>query len=288
MTDPQTGFHHVLVTRFNVPLVLDISPRAQPVNRGLSAEWLEHRFGLFERFCLPSVRTQTCQKFTWLVWFDEKTPAPFRERIEKHAATWPVLRPCFVPNFDTSRLLQEITRECAAPEPWLLTTRLDNDDAIATDFMATVQKHVSPAQRNVINFPLGFSWSDGRVYLDRQRSNPFTTLVERAEGAMTIFSSDHRYLEKVAELKQVKAPPMWMQVIHDRNVCNQVRGVRWPVGTAKKRFALEASVWGADRPAQFLSESVRGVIGLARQKGVARVAREIGHVIGTQHGKNGE
>ena len=43
---------HLIVTRFNLGMT-------DPV-------WLEHRFGLFERFTLPSIKAQTCQEFWWL------------------------------------------------------------------------------------------------------------------------------------------------------------------------------------------------------------------------------
>ena len=278
------NFSHALATRFNVPMTLDVAPEDQPVNRGLDPVWLEHRFELFERFCLPSVRAQDCQNFKWFVYFDVRTPDVFRSRIEKHAAAWPLLRPKFVAAFDTGLLLRHISEEFATVRPWLITTRLDNDDAIALDFIATVQKNFVPSQRTVLNFPLGFSWQDGRVYLDRQRSNPFTSLVEETEQAITILSSDHRYLESIASLKQVKIHPMWMQVIHGRNLCNQVRGVRWAVRSARKRFAVDRSAWGSDRPVQLIAESVRGMAAIAREKGIGRVAHEIRNVLAAKRG----
>ena len=46
--------------------------------------WLDDRFRLFETFCLPSVRGQTVQELSWLVFFDEATPQRFRERIDSY------------------------------------------------------------------------------------------------------------------------------------------------------------------------------------------------------------
>ena len=267
-------FRHVLITRFNVPMVGDYSPTQQPGDRGITTEWLTHRFGFFERFCLPSVHGQTCQEFVWLVFFSDRTPAEFRERISAHAANWPVLRPVFVDAFDDETLRAQIKGNEFADAPWLITTRLDNDDALAVDFIAGVQKEFSPSHRIVLNFPFGFGWRDGRVYLDRQRSNPFTSLIEKTGEMMTIYSQDHRYLEQIAELRQLKTPPMWLQVIHNWNVENRLRGVRWPVSAARKRFALDESAWGRDHFLEFAREQICNVLEIAKSKGVGRVMKE--------------
>ena len=40
-------------------------------------------------------------------------------------------------------------------EAWLLTTRLDSDDAIARDFMAAVQREFIPTDGLFVDFPRG-------------------------------------------------------------------------------------------------------------------------------------
>lgn len=269
-------FGHFLVTRFNVPLKLDVAPQHQPGNKGLTPEWLGARFELFERFCLPSVRGQTCCAFTWLIYMSAATPPAFRDRLMAHAAAFPLLKVHFVDEFSTERL----RADCAAAMPvgvdWLVTSRMDNDDAIRRDFIGRVQACFSTAGRRIVNFPLGYSWLDGRVYLDRQRSNPFTSMIEPLSDAITIFSSDHRLLGDVGKLEQVNIGPAWMQVIHGGNLCNQRRGIRVAGGGVARLFSLAPEVIDTgDSSVAVLREKVADVLALAREKGPGRLVREL-------------
>lgn len=127
-------YHHVLFTRFNVRWT-DAYPYP-----GHDPAWLRDRFVLFERFCLPSVRAQSCQDFTWLVFFDTETPEPFRHRINEYAKELPVFVPVFVPKFSVDVLTEALGDRQYLAREYLVTSRLDNDDALAANYMARVQK----------------------------------------------------------------------------------------------------------------------------------------------------
>ena len=68
------------------------------------------------------------------------------------------------------RLLAGVGRGDAGPAqktPWLLTTRFDNDDALAGDFVARLQAAVAaaaPPARGSWNFPRGFVLEGGKLY----------------------------------------------------------------------------------------------------------------------------
>jgi hypothetical protein len=62
------GFHHFVLTRFNVKIGLGGGESVAP-----NLEWLVHRFDLFDKFCFPSVRNQSNLNFKWLVFFDVDT-----------------------------------------------------------------------------------------------------------------------------------------------------------------------------------------------------------------------
>ena len=68
---------HFLLTRFNI-LLWRQDKEGKKVR---TTKWLEHRFTLFEKYCLPSIKNQTCQDFEWIVLFDSMTPDSFKERI---------------------------------------------------------------------------------------------------------------------------------------------------------------------------------------------------------------
>ena len=71
------NFSHFLITRFNLNLY-ERDKHAAPTR---TARWLEHRFEVFERYCLPSVAAQTATDFRWLCLFDAATPEPYRRRV---------------------------------------------------------------------------------------------------------------------------------------------------------------------------------------------------------------
>ena len=59
---------HVILTRFNLPTAgVESLVRAQE-------GWLRDRQVLFEKYCLPSVKFQTRQDFSWIVYFDTQSP----------------------------------------------------------------------------------------------------------------------------------------------------------------------------------------------------------------------
>lgn len=120
----------------------------------------------------------------------------------------------------------------------LITTRLDNDDAIAADYFAAVQRE-APIE-GYVNFMHGLQLKEDRLY---RRSDPSNAFISRAEQhpAGTVFAHPHRLIIERYGVHQVKSPPMWLQVVHDRNWANAAVGIRTS-GMELKRFAVEAQV----------------------------------------------
>ena len=192
---------------------------------------------LFEQFCLPSVMAQSAQGFRWIILFDAAMPERFRARIDAFA-NWRNILPVFIesPRNDIARYACDTITSLLAPQiRFVATTRLDNDDAIRADFVETVQRNLRP-RREALNFPFGYVWHDGHIFLDEDRSNPFITLVEPIDAFGTVWQAKHRDIARVAPVRQLGRRPAWLQVVHGRNVSNRVRGVRVPA----KTFDFEA------------------------------------------------
>ena len=83
---------HFLLTRFNI-LLWRQDKEGKKVR---TTKWLEHRFSLFEKYCLPSIKYQTCQNIEWIVLFDSMTPDSFKERIASYQSECPQLIPVYV------------------------------------------------------------------------------------------------------------------------------------------------------------------------------------------------
>ena len=229
-------FNHFILTRFNMPLHADLPPGQFPSRMGLDPGWLARRFDLFEAVCLASVCRQTNPAFRWLVFLDEATPAPYRDRMAKWAARHPFLSPIFCSQISEESELLEI-RKREAPGQIRITTRLDNDDAIHPRLIERIrrlaqrQAPIQDLQRGFfISFPIGCCERKGDFYLQRYRFNPFSSFVSAAETNRTVRGVDHRRIADVAPVVFHWCRPMWCQTIHGENVANRLRGVYWPGG----------------------------------------------------------
>lgn len=128
------NYSHLVITRFNVRT--KFAGEAPP-----TAGWLADRFKLFDQFCWPSLRSQTNQNFTWLVLFDTETPQDFRKKIDSYAAQWSNFRPCYVDNWHALCLDTLVKPYLDGDAQYLVTSRIDNDDALGREYINVVQTH---------------------------------------------------------------------------------------------------------------------------------------------------
>lgn len=223
---------HFLLTRFNVA-----TPGREVAVRNAPG-WLERRFDLFERYCLPSVAANRAHAFTWLVYFDRETPDRFRQRIAATQQACPFVAR-FIGPLDKQQVIDDVRSRLPAGTRRVLTTRLDNDDAIARDFLVrSARAAADQPDGTVVNFPRGIAASGGALFAARDESNPFTTLVESATDLRTIWSVTHDALQRHFRIVQVDAPPAWLQVIHGDNVTNRIKGHRLDSAAVLEGFAI--------------------------------------------------
>lgn len=221
-------FEHVILTRFNVRYVAD--PTAPSI--GVDPRWLENRFELFERYCLPSIMGQSTQGFTWIVFFDSATPEPYAEKARALAALRPRAHTVFCETLPLDLVKETVRRAVGEPPEWLLSTRLDNDDGLHGDFVANAQRAQSFAADEVLCFPTGVILRDGRTYRRRDPSNAFISLSERFDDFGTVLGiGQHIYAGNAYPMRQLVPDPMWLQVVHTTNISNKVRG--WRISPAK-------------------------------------------------------
>ena len=213
-----TSFQHIIITRFN--LVYPGWKKDKHGNQLNSLEWLNHRFPLFERFCYPSVKGQSNQNFVWYVCFDETTPEHFRARIDNYRQRFPN----FTPLFTTSeRWVHDIRLQISDSVDYLISTRLDNDDAFHRDAIKVIQTNFRKQQFEFLNILKGYVWYGERLDFLQETSNMFISLVERrrpAEPFTTIrgcgFHTKVHELGPVCQI--VTRGPHWLRIIHERNV----------------------------------------------------------------------
>ena len=230
-------YTHYLITLFNIALWSEDKTNAPTRTR----HWLDSRCDLFERWCLPSVAAQKGAKFRWLVMFDADTPDDVRRRIERWQNQCPSLEPCFftaeeVAGF-TGRSIgrqvkfinKAIRQRLDGSEQWLLTTNLDNDDALASDAMARIQQSfTSDPCKKVISLVNGLQLYPSEMTVIRMRypHNHFLTMCEPFDGsndATTIESLSHREARRLYTVEDICGDPGWIEVVHANNISNDMR-----------------------------------------------------------------
>jgi hypothetical protein len=217
----------ILITRYNAPisfegLPADFSP--------LDPDWLDERHDLFMRFCLPSVEEQTDQAFTWLFFFHPKTPkyryAHLRKRYKVLFAT------------SHAEIVAGVRKYAKGGKGPLITTRLDNDDSLARDFVASNRSVAKTIVRNA--GPLGLPHAlifrtgiirdvaTGRIYYRDFPDGPLGSLLEdRGSGQtiQTVYAQKHGDVPKMFNTTSIRGhQPMWSINVHGGNAHNRLHG----------------------------------------------------------------
>lgn len=227
---------HFVLTRFNVR---NFYHKSEPTDA-----WLRERILLFQKYCLPSMAAQDNRHFTWLVLCDSGSPDWFRR--EMVAMGEGIYEPVFVEGaFDSSVASEIVGLRCASR--FVVTTRLDNDDAAASDFITEIQRAYSGQRREFINLVNGAQFAKGKLYLRPYTQNPFCSLVEEvgADGPETVFAAHHYRIAAHGPVRNVATShPMWLQVVHDGNVLNEIVGLRTGASSVAPHFGCELETVG--------------------------------------------
>ena len=222
---------HFILTRFNLLLWT----KDKEGNKVRTKRWLEHRFRLFEECCLPSIANQTCKNFEWIVLFDSSTPERYKERIKELQAKCPQLVSVFVEpekgRYFAQIFLEEVKRRMDDGRGGcqrVLTTYLDNDDALNIHFVEDLQRRAADlSDGTFVYYRDGYQLFTDHHYLMQIRylRNHFASVVEAGNPATlkTIYGyGSHYYIDQIkgAKIEFVKDMPMWCEVIHEKNMGN--------------------------------------------------------------------
>jgi hypothetical protein len=142
---------HFLITRFSYrasDASRNVASPTRKISEGpLNPERLDLRFKLFECTCLPSVKAQTDQGFQWIIIVDKDLPPDYRSRLETLlGGRSNYFIHTYDPEVRMDRLewLARYFRGDQEPA-YVLSTNLDDDDALPDNFVACVREHVGSA-----------------------------------------------------------------------------------------------------------------------------------------------
>lgn len=256
---------HVILTRFNLPS----SGHEALVRAGEG--WLRQRVFLFERYCLPSVRTQSFRNFRWIIYFDPLSPAWLKDRIQCWRE-FGALAPVFRSSVSREEMFGDIRAVLGDQGSGIITTNLDNDDALAVDALQRLQAEPWIGKRTALFLECGLIRRDQQLFLHRDPHNAFCSVRESWEAPVFCWAAQHNRIGAIMPVHGIKGAPGWLQVIHGTNVSNRVHGRLVSPGAVKGGFpdlledvpeptiARRMLDKGALRPARFLREAARASI----------------------------
>jgi hypothetical protein len=130
----------------------------------------------------------------------------------------------------------------------VITTRLDNDDAIHILFNKEVRAKANGiTEATIIKFPNGLLLKNDRLYEHHYHNNHFLSLAEPlSDNLKTVFCGNHMRITKRYPNISIEHIPGWLEYIHDRNMKNTLERRRKTddsdsvtLDTRAKEFGIE-------------------------------------------------
>lgn len=217
-------------------------------------EWHKDRFELFNRFCLPSILQQTSSNFKLLIFFNEEKREKYQEFIEETIKSDADVEFLFVkPGEDHRVFLNEYIIDHITSN-YLITTRMDNDDCIAVDFVESIQKEFNfmkggfEGDYTILNAGNGYQFETKFPFRKSKREgysySPFVSLVSKmdlAKSIVTVLSHSHLNWRNFSEAKELPEKTYWTQIIHKKNVSNKILTLKLLPKISDPDFAVLAN-----------------------------------------------
>ncbi len=220
-------YKHYLITKFNVRREAITATQDDLIDVTTDDNYLKQRFSLFLKYTVPSVNAQTCNNFIWLILFSEHTPEKYKKIMSDIVSEHDNYYAVYVSDYEDS---SETTSRILSKEnvDWYITSRLDNDDALAKTYIEEIQNIVSEQnniEKQVIIFKNGYQYDEKRKLLVKYYfpHNHFSTLISKGDSVETIYKYNHMNIHKSVNLNSYdNKKPMWMEVVHESNVSNRM------------------------------------------------------------------
>jgi len=244
-------FTHYLITRFNVPVKnWDKDKAGRPT---LDAAWMQERIELFRTYCVPSVACQDQKDFTWIVYCDTVTTDDVMQIIQQEVLRVQGAQVRLAMDFEA--LLSDLRALLSETNtPYVITSRLDNDDGLGRHAIQWVQSHFVAEHQVIINLSGGVLYDTRQKILTELRHttlNHYGSLIEHVNPGLacrTVLGFPHHQPPSDFRVMDVPCRRAWLKIIHDRNLKSKIAGI--PVfrrhmhadfGVDRKAFSLSYS-----------------------------------------------
>lgn len=235
--------------RFSVPSLGAFQKRHDTIEERramlYAPERLVQRFAWFEHVTLPAIRHQTDPDFTFIVLVGQDFPEAAHRRMTALVAGIPQIRLAYAPPGDHRQICAEALRAHVNPHADIVAEfRLDDDDAVAIDFVARVR-----AEAPVL---AGAILRSGRAAIDFNRG---LVLAHSAEGLLLVPRRAPYWTPALAVLTSVEAEERILDFPHQKiwtamptlTLPEDVMFVRGAHGTNDSRVPVEAPAWTLPR-----------------------------------------
>ncbi len=145
-----------------------------------------------------------------------------------------------MPNFN-KRILEYIEKNIKEI-PYLITSRIDNDDCVSNRFIEEVQKNFNKQDFMAFDYIQGYTLQiEPQIILGKKEHifNPFISLIEKNENPKTVWHYVHNQWKKEPRVTQITDKRIWMSIIHEKNKVNEFDGygnIDW--NSINKEFIL--------------------------------------------------
>lgn len=220
-------YKHFVITRFNIRVHFSCKlkqPENNPMERILDEDYLQERFNIFEKYTLKSMQQQTNQNFEWLILFHKKTPKYFKNKIKHLKQKYNFVDLYF--DDDEVFNLESYLKMHYSNFKYFITTRIDNDDMFANDYIEQTQKYANNNFHEcILSFEEGLQYdiNKNESYILKRKDNHFLSLLGTIKN--NILDYNHSKIfesgKEVIVLESTK--PMWIEIIHNSNVHNTIK-----------------------------------------------------------------
>jgi len=218
---------HFIGTRFN--LINENWKTSKDGCQILNEEWLDHRFYLFEKYCFPSVINQKNRNFFWFIFFEKDTPEKFKKRFDSLTKDHPNFIPHYIDGMKSlnNSFKRAVDNYLTKEDKTVITTRIDNDDAIHKDFIETIQELAINNTNAVIDLRNGYQVNVEKNYLECRNYythfNPYISLIESTKNFNTVYSKMHYEWKDHDNIISYDRHPLWMEIVHQKNKLNDTK-----------------------------------------------------------------
>lgn len=225
------------VCRFSYPATSGFrlsAKGADAVTEALYApERMRRRFAYFENVCLPSLAAQTDPDFTFVALIGDAMPIRWRRRLRALRAAYPFLQLCAVEPLGPLQAARRAFRIAAAGDmPFVTGFRLDDDDAVARDYIERLRAAADgllslgwataegPA---AIGFQSGVCWAldaPGQPLFRYSEARPLgqgSAMVASRDFRQNIYRWNHTFLSAHVRCWTDPAPDMFLRTFHGGN-----------------------------------------------------------------------